>query len=78
MLAQLRCELVQVLLRVLLAVEKWFEEICLRGRQGFRPHGHGLGVFLECFGLFEKRNSDGPANNPNASSMRDNTNLNEK
>ena len=50
LLAQLRCELVQVLLRFLLTVEEGFEDICLGGRQGFCPHGHGLDVFLEfCF-----------------------------
>ena len=48
LLAQLRCELVQVLLRLLLTVEECFEEISLRVRQGFRPHGHGLELFLEC------------------------------
>ena len=51
LLAQLRCELVQVLLRFLLTVKEYLEEICLRARQGVRPHGHGLDVFLRCFGF---------------------------
>ena len=42
-----------MLLRFLLTVEKCFAEIYLRGRQGFRPHGHGLDVFLERFGVFK-------------------------
>ena len=37
-----------MLLRVLLVVEEYFEDICLRGRQGIRPH-HGLDVFLQRF-----------------------------
>ena len=31
----------------------FFEEICLRGRQGFRPQGHGLHVFLDRFGFLK-------------------------
>ena len=32
-----------------LAIEERLEEVRLRGRQGLRPHGHGLDVFLERF-----------------------------
>ena len=48
LLAQLRCELVQVFLCFFLAIEERLEEVC-RGRRGLRPHGHGLDVFLERF-----------------------------
>ena len=53
LLAQRGCELVQVLLRFLWTVEECFEEVSLRGHQGFRPHGHGLDVFPECCVLFK-------------------------
>ena len=58
LLAQLRCELVQVFLCFFLAIEKRLEEVCLRGREGVRPHGHGLDVFLERF-VFCKSVFDG-------------------
>ena len=47
--AGLRCELVQVLLCFLLAFDERLEEARFCGRQGLRPHGHGLDVFLERF-----------------------------
>ena len=34
------------------SVEERLGEVCLSGRQGFRPHGHGLHMFLERFGFF--------------------------
>ena len=46
-LAQLGREFVQVLLRLFLTVEECSEEVCLRGRQGLRPYGHGRDVYLE-------------------------------
>ena len=49
LLAQLRCELVQVLLCFLLAFDERLEEARFCGRQGLRPRGHGLDVFLERF-----------------------------
>ena len=51
LLAELRCELVQVFQYFFLAFEERLEEVCLRGRQVLRPHGHGLDVFLERFGF---------------------------
>ena len=33
--------------------ESVFEETCLRGRQGFRPHGRVLDVFLDRFGFLK-------------------------
>ena len=33
-------------------VEERIEEVCSRGRLGFRPHGHSLYVFLERFVFF--------------------------
>ena len=39
-----------------LAIEERLEEVCFCGRQGLRPHGHGLDVFLVrfvfCKGVF--------------------------
>ena len=40
-----------MLLRLFLAVEDCSKEVGYRGRQGFRPHGHGLHVVLERFGF---------------------------
>ena len=52
LLAQLRCELVQVLLCFFFsAFDERLEEVRLRGRQGLRPHVHRLDVFLERFGF---------------------------
>ena len=45
--------LLSVLLCFFLAIGERLEEVCLRGRQRIRPHGHGLDVFLERFGLCE-------------------------
>ena len=50
------------LLCFFLTVEECSEEICLRGRQGFRSHGHGLDVFLHRF-VFFKGVLDGAAVN---------------
>ena len=52
-LAHLGRELVQVFLRFFLSVEERFEEFSLRGRQGLRPHGRGLDVFLQRFGFLK-------------------------
>ena len=54
LLAQLRCELVQVLLCFLLPFDERLEEAHFCGRRGLRPHGHGLDVFLERFALFKE------------------------
>ena len=58
-LAQLGREFIQVPPRLILSVEERFEEVCLRGRHGFRTHGHGH-VFLERF-VFLKSVLDGLA-----------------
>ena len=50
-LAELGRDVVQVLLRFLLTVGACFEEVCLRGRQGFRNQGHGLHTLLKHFGF---------------------------
>ena len=57
-MAHLRCELVQVLLCFFLAFDESLEEVCFRRRQGLRPHGHGLDVFLGHF-VFCKSVFDG-------------------
>ena len=62
LLAQPCSELVQVFLCFCLAIEERLEEVCLRGRQGLRPRGHGLDVFLERFG-FCKSVFDGAVEN---------------
>ena len=53
LLAQLCCELVQVFLCFFSAIEERHEEIRLCGRQGLRPHRHGLNVLLERFGFLK-------------------------
>ena len=42
-----------MLLCFFLLIEERLEEVRLCGRQGLRPHGHGLDVFLERFGFFK-------------------------
>ena len=49
----MRCEIVKVSLRFFLAVEERLDEICLRGRQRFRTHGHRLHVFLKRFSFLK-------------------------
>ena len=52
-LAELGRDVVQVLLRFLLTAGESFEEVCFRGRQGFRNQGHGLHTLLKHFGFLQ-------------------------
>ena len=59
---------------VFLVVEERIEEVCSRGRLGFRPHGHSLYVFLERFVfstvfLMASFTGDAPALLPSSGSL---------